>query len=92
VCLCPLEYVLTVLLVQKSALTGRLALILASRKRFLTVWSEILLTPGIVNAVGIAVVNLSRTCKGRYRIQLSWATVVTFGRPDLVGSWVDPFC
>jgi hypothetical protein len=32
----------------KTALTGRLALIPAFRRRFLTVWSEILRTPGIV--------------------------------------------
>jgi hypothetical protein len=34
--------------------TGRFALIPASRRRFLTVWSEILRTPGIVDAVHVA--------------------------------------
>jgi hypothetical protein len=46
--------------VKTTALTGRLALIPASRRRLRTVWSEILRCPGIAAAVDVAVVNLSR--------------------------------
>mgnify|MGYP003685475879 CR=1 FL=1 len=42
--------------------TGRLALIPASRRRFWTVWSEILCCPGMDEAVEVAVVKLSRKC------------------------------
>ena len=57
--------------VKTTALTGRLALIPASRRRLRTVWSEILRCPGIAAAVDVAVVNLSR--KWRNRIWWSWA-------------------
>jgi hypothetical protein len=43
-----------------TALTGRLALIPAFCRPFLTVWSEILRTLDIVDAVDIDVANLSR--------------------------------
>jgi hypothetical protein len=56
----PLKSDLTVSAGQTTALTGRLALIPASRKRLRTVWSEILRCPGIAAAVDVAVVNLSR--------------------------------
>jgi hypothetical protein len=57
--------------VKTTALTGRLALIPASRRQLRTVCSEILCCPGIAAAVDVAVVNLSR--KWRNRIWWSWA-------------------
>ena len=76
--------------VKTTALTGRLALIPASRRRLRTVWFEILRYPGIATAVDAAVVNLSR--KWRHRIWRSWAGVVTLGRPGHGLSCVGPCC
>jgi hypothetical protein len=76
--------------VKTTALTGRLALIPALRRRLRTVWSEILRCPGIAAAVDVTVVNLSR--KWRSRIWRSWAGVVTLGRPNRGRSCVEPCC
>jgi hypothetical protein len=55
-----------------TAITGRLALIPASRRRFLIVWSEILRTPGIVEVLWIFHLSGVTGYSGPGRQWLSW--------------------